>query len=99
MLKVAARCTFDWKVVCRRLLEDYQACEDIDCEERSEQSKRDRMFQKWKEMKGSHATYRELITVFESIGNRAAAEMVNELALSVVKGRYYNKISSIYIFQ
>ena len=78
MNTVAVTCSFDWKVVGRRLVGD-QAIEDIDKEEQSEQRKRDKMFQKWLEMEGSKATYRVLIGVFEEVKNHQAAETVRSL--------------------
>ena len=89
VLKVANKCSFDWKVVGRRLL-DLQAIDDIDREERSELSKRDKMFEKWKEMKGSRATYRALMEVFEEVGNHQAAEMVKELVPPIAEGKLYD---------
>ena len=87
MLTVAAKCIFNWRVVGRRLLMDRpQTIEDIDREERSEDVKRDKMFEKWKEMKGSSATYRALMEVFEEIGNHQAAEMVKGLVLLIAEG-------------
>ena len=69
----------------RRLLVDRpQTIEDIDCEEKCEKVKRDNMFLKWKEMKGSRATYRALMEVFEEVGNHQAAEMVKELVSPII---------------
>ena len=80
MLTVAAKGSFDWRVVGRRLLPDsYQIIEDIELEYKNEQSKRDKMFKKWKEMKGSGATYRGLMAVFKELDNQEAAEMVKNL--------------------
>ena len=73
-------------MVGRRLL-DPQAIDDINREEWSEQSKRDKMFLKWKEMKGSHATYTALMGVFEDLENHQAAVMVKNLVLSIAEGR------------
>ena len=90
VLIVAAKCTFDWRVVGRRLLIDRpQTVEDIDREDKSEEVKRDKMFEKWKELKGSRATYRTLMEVFEDAGNHQAAEMVKELVSSIAEGECY----------
>ena len=66
-----------------------QTVEDIDREDKSEEVKRDKMFLKWKEMKGSRATYRVLMEVFEEVRNHQAAEMVKELVLPIAEGRCY----------
>ena len=63
-----------------------QTVEDIDREERSEEVKRDKMFEKWKERKGSRATYRALMKAFEEVGNHQAAGMVKELVSPVAEG-------------
>ena len=63
-----------------------QTIADIDCEDKSEEVKRDKMFEKWKEMKGSRATYRALVKAFEEVGNNQAAEMVKELVSPIVAG-------------
>ena len=86
MNEVALSCSFDWKVVGRRLLGE-QAIEDIDREEDNEQRKRDKMFVKWREQEGSKVTYRVLIGVFEEVGNRQAAEVVTALLPPIAKGR------------
>ena len=66
-----------------------QAIVDIDREEQGEQRKRDKMFQRWLEMKGSKATYRVLIGVFEEINNHQAAEAVKALVPPMAEGRCY----------
>ena len=75
---------FDWKVVGKRLL-NATYVNDIDMEEGSEQRKRDRMVEKWLEIKGPRATYRAILTVFEKLSNRQAAEAVRNL---VVQGNF-----------
>ena len=68
-----------------------QATEDIDREEQgSEQRKKDKLFHRWLERKGSKATYKELIGVFEGIQNNQAAEAVTALIVSTDKGRHYH---------
>ena len=82
----------DWRVVGRRLLTDSpQTIVDIDREDtsKSEQSKRDKMFEKWKEIKGSHATYKALMAVFMELKNHQAAEIMKKL---VAQGRCCNYI-------
>ena len=86
LLIVAKKGKFDWKVVGRRLL-DPQDIDDIDRDERSEQSKRDTMLLRWKELKGSCATYKALMGVFEEIGNHHGAEMVKKLISPIAEGR------------
>ena len=71
---------FDWKVVGKRLLKPTYV-NDIDLEEESEQRKRDRMVEKWSEIKGPEATYRAIITVFEKLSNRQAADAVRDLVM------------------
>ena len=66
----------------RRLI-DFQPIEDIEREEQSEQNKRDRMLEKWLEMKGSEATYRALIHVLTDVINTQVAEEVQKLASSI----------------
>lgn len=66
-----------------------QVIKEIDHEEHSEQNKRDRMFEKWLEMKGSEATYRVLIEVLKEIQNAQAAEAVQKLASPIaIEGRH-----------
>ena len=81
-------------MVGRRLL-DPQAIDDIDREERNEQSKRDKTFLKWKEMKGSRATYTALMGVFVDIANHQAAEMVKQLVLPIAEGRWCHYIIAL----
>ena len=83
---MAVTCSFDWKVVGRRLVGE-QAILDIDREEQGEQRKRDKMFQKWLEMEGTKATYRVLIDVFEEVKNHQAAEAVKALVPPIAEGR------------
>ena len=85
-MNTMAMTDFDWRVVGRRLVGE-QAVVDIDREEQSEQRKRDKMFQKWLEMKGSMATYRVLIGVFEEVKNLQAAEAVKALVSLIAEGR------------
>ena len=73
-----------FKVVGKRLL-DATYVNDIDKEEVNEQRKRDRMLEKWLEIKGRRATYRAILTVFEKLSNRQAAEAVRNL---VVQGNF-----------
>ena len=61
-----------------------QAINDINIEEQSEQNKRDKMLEKWLEIKGSKATFRALIEAFNDIDNIRAAEEVQKLASSIV---------------
>ena len=72
---------FDWKVVGKRLL-GAKCINDIDKEEATEQRKRDRLMEKWSEIKGSHATYRAILTVFDKLLDRRAAEAVKALVMN-----------------
>ena len=86
MYKIATF-SFDWKTVGKRLIGS-QTVEDIDREERSEQNKRDKMFEMWLKMKGSEATYRVLFCVLKDVQNTLVAEEVQKLASSLcIAGR------------
>ena len=50
-----SRFSIDWKMLGKCLIE-MQTTEDIDCDEHSEQNKRDKILEKWLEMNGSKAT-------------------------------------------
>ena len=75
--------SIEWKMLGKRLI-GLQTTEDIDREEHSEQNKRDKMLEKWLEMKGSKATYRVLIEALQRIKNVQAAEAVQKLASSLM---------------
>ena len=79
---IIAKFNFDWRTVGRRLIAA-KTINDIDREEHSEQDKRDRMLERWLEIKGPEATYRRLITVFKDVENNQVAEEVRKL----VEGR------------
>ena len=85
MNKVAVTCSFDWKVVGRRLVGE-QAIIDIDREEQGEQIRRDKMFLKWLEQEGTKATYRVLIGVLEEVNYHQAAEAVKALVPPITEG-------------
>ncbi|KAL5477471.1 hypothetical protein EMCRGX_G024272 [Ephydatia muelleri] len=78
LLKISAAVTFNWKVIGRRLV-GIKAVQDIDREDQCKQEKRDQMLEKWIELKGSEATYRGLIEVFEEVKDYHAADAVKEL--------------------
>ena len=80
LLKIALL-QFDWKVLGRRLLNSVQNVEDIDREEKEEQHKREKMLLKWKEQKGSGATYRKLTDTLMELGNKHTAESIEQLAV------------------
>ena len=71
---------FDWKVVGKRLM-DLRYIDDIDKDEESEQRKRDRMLEKWAEVKGLQASYRAIIDVFKKLSNHQAAEAVKKFTM------------------
>ena len=81
LLKIAASLDFDWKVIGRRLLKKELDITDIDREENSEQQKRDKVLMKWKEQEGSGATYQKLIDTLKVLGNKDAAERVQQLVI------------------
>ena len=68
---------FDWKVVGKRLM-DLRYIDDIDKDEESEQRKRDRMLEKWAEVKGLQASITE---VFKKLLNHQAAEAVKKFTM------------------
>eukprot|EP00731_Ephydatia_muelleri_P005504 Em0002g1680a len=70
---------FDWKSVGRRLLNSEQNIEDISRNEPSEENRREKMLMMWRAQKGSAATYRVLIQVFEKIGNGRLAQVVTKM--------------------
>ena len=89
MYKIATF-AFDWEVVGKRLV-GAQATKDIKRDEDSEQNRRDKMLEKWVEMKGSKATYRVLIEVLKGVQNAQAAEAVQELVSQVsVKSKHHH---------
>ena len=80
LLKIALL-QFNWKVLGRRLLNSEQDVKDIDHEEKEEQHKREKMLLKWKEQKGSDATYQKLADTLKEVGNMDTAERVKLLAV------------------
>ena len=85
--------SFDWKMLGKRLI-GFQTTEDIDREEHSEQNKRDKMMEKWLQMKGCKATYRVLIEALQRIKNVQAAEAVQKLV--VIEGKCSHGDLSVY---
>ncbi|KAL5499677.1 hypothetical protein EMCRGX_G011134 [Ephydatia muelleri] len=81
LLKIALL-QFDWKSLGRLLLNTEQDVKDIDREE-EEQHKREKVLLKWKEQKGSSATYQKLFDTVKEIGNKDTAERVEQLAVDV----------------
>ena len=55
--------------------------DDIDVEEEFEQRKRDRVLEKWSEIKGPQATYEAILAIFEKLSNHQAAESVKALVM------------------
>ena len=88
LLKIALL-QFDWKSLGRLLLNTEQDIKDIDHEEKEEQHKREKVLLKWKEQKGSSATYQKLFDTVKEIGNKDTAERVEQLA---VDGMFVNVI-------
>ena len=86
LLKIALL-QFDWKSLGRQLLNTEQDIKDIDHEEKEEQHKREKVLLKWKEQKGSGATYQKLFDTVKEIGNKDTAERVEQLA---VDGMFVN---------
>ena len=88
MYKIATF-SFDWKTVGKRLIGS-QIIDDISREEQNEQNKRDKMLEKWLEIKGSKATYRVLFDVLKDVQNTQVAEEVQKLASSIAtEGRLH----------
>ena len=81
LLKISATVNFNWKTIGRRLV-GFNTVKEIDQKaEQRELEKRDDMFEKWIELKGSKATYRALIEVFEEVNDPLAARAVREIVL------------------
>ena len=94
--KIASFQSFNLKAVARRLIGPQLTKDIIGNEELSEQDKRDEVFEKWLEMKGPKATYRELLNIFEGLQHMEAAEAVRKLTTSYAQsdstGKYMYKI-------
>ena len=82
MYEIASFESFNLKAVARRLIGPLPTKDIIGNEELSEQDKRDEVFEKWLEMKGPKATYRELVNIFLKLKNIEAAEAVRKLTTS-----------------
>ena len=65
---------FDWKLVGRRLLDSDQLITDIDRDEKNEQNKREGMLMLWQSRKGSMATYKVLVEIFQKLNYNRLAE-------------------------
>ena len=73
---------YNLKAVAKRLIGPQQAHDIIDQEELSEQDKRDEVFEQWLKVKGSKATYKELVALFETLKCTEAAKAVRMLVTS-----------------
>ena len=82
MYKIASFKSFNLKEVAKRLIGRQLSQVIIGKEGLSEQDKRDEVFEKWLEMKGPKATYRELVSIFEGLQNIEAVEAVRKLTAS-----------------
>ena len=82
MYEIAAFKSFNLKAVARRLIGPQLTKDIIGNEELREQDRRDEVFEKWLEMKGPKATYRELVNVFEKLQDIEAAQAVRKLTTS-----------------
>ena len=80
LLKIALL-QFDWKSLGLQLLNTKQDVKDIDCEEKEEQHKREKVLLKWKQQQGSGVTYQKLIDTLKEVGNKDTAERVEQLAV------------------
>ena len=59
--------SFDWKTAGRHLLLSDQTIIDIDCNEKDEQNKRDKLLTTWHQQKGPMATYQVLMDTFQEL--------------------------------
>ena len=82
LYEIASFQCFDLRAVARRLIGTQLTKDIIGNEGLSEQNKRDEVFEKWLEMKGPKATYRELVNIFEKLQHMEAALGVRKLATS-----------------
>ena len=73
---------YNLKAVAKRLIGPQQAHDIIDQEELSEQDKRDEVFEQWLKVKGSEATYKELVALFETLKFTEAAKAVRMMVTS-----------------
>ena len=83
--------------VARRLIGPQLTKDIIGKEGLREQNKRDEVFEKWLEMKGPKATYRELVNIFEKLKDIEAAEAVRKLAASYAQSDSTGKCIDIII--
>ena len=83
--------------VARRLIGPQLTKDIIGKEGLSEQDKRDEVFEKWLEMKGPMATYRELVNVFEKLQDIEAAEAIRKLTTSYAQSDSTGKYIEIII--
>ena len=72
-------CSEDWKLLCPHLKLNGVVAEDIDREPLSPKLKRKSFFGKWKQEKGSDATYRVLVCALLRINHRQDAEYLCKL--------------------
>ena len=70
------------KALAKRLIGPQLAQEIIGQKEISEQEKRDEVFEKWLEVKGPNATYKEVVSQFEALQCTEAAAAVRLLVSS-----------------
>ena len=76
---ISRSCCKEWKSLPAHLeLEDIVA-EDIDKSQKGEREKRHDFLRKWRSMKGSKATYKQLITALLKIKCKDEAEKVQEI--------------------
>ena len=73
---------YNLKAVAKRLIGPQQALNIIDQEELSEQDKRDEVFEMWLKVKGSNATYKELVALFQALKCTETAKAVRMLVTS-----------------
>ena len=97
MYEIASFKSFNLKAVARRLIGPQLTKDIIGNEELSEQDRRDEVFEKWLEMKGPKATYRELANVFEKLQDIEAAQAVRKLTISYAQSDSTGKCIEIII--
>ena len=97
LLKLSATVNFNWKTIGRRLV-GFKTVNEIDQKaEQCEQEKRDDMFEKWIEQKGSKATYRALIEVFEEVKDPLAARAVREIVLHGAATGLWRRLEDMHV--
>lgn len=75
-----------WKTLATHLDILRSVVEDINKKESDDEEKRNSFFYKWKQMKGSEATYKRLVTALLKIDHRLDAESVLTMLKESITG-------------